>query len=151
MSEYLVRAIETAPGVDVHTRTTVSGGGGDGRLEHLVLHDERTGSDTTVPADAVFILIGARPRTEWLPAEMERDERGFVLTGGEVTGAWPLDRPPFPQETSIPRMFAAGDVRHGSVKRVAGAVGEGASVVQAVHRVLEEDLERPARPVAAAS
>ena len=151
MSEYLVRAIETAPGVEVHTRTTVSGGGGDGRLEHLVLHDERTGSDTTVPADAVFILIGARPRTEWLPAEMERDERGFVLTGDEVTGAWPLDRPPFPQETSIPRMFAAGDVRHGSVKRVAGAVGEGASVVQAVHRVLEEDLERPARPVAAAS
>jgi len=93
----------------------------------------------TVSANALFVLIGARPLTEWLPNELARDRTGFLLTGADIAGGWPLPRPPFPMETSVPRILAAGDVRSGSVKRVAAAVGEGATAVQAVHRVLAED------------
>ncbi len=148
MSHYLVRAVEAAPKVEVRTGTTIVGGGGDGSLERLVLHDAATGDDATVPADAVFVLIGARPFTEWLPQDIARDRHGFLLTGSAVGADWPLERPPLPQETSIPRIFAAGDVRHGSVKRVAGAVGEGAAAVQLVHRVLADEVDVPAMPLA---
>jgi thioredoxin reductase (NADPH) len=139
MSYYLVQAVGSAPKVEVRTATEVVGGGGGAHLEQLVLRNTATGTDETVPADALFVLIGARPLTEWLPNELARDRKGFLLTGADIAGGWPLLRPPFPMETSVPRIFAAGDVRSGSVKRVAAAVGEGATAVQAVHRVLAED------------
>jgi thioredoxin reductase (NADPH) len=139
MSYYLVQAVGAAPKVSVRTSTEVVGGGGGAHLERLVLRDRTTGSDETVPADALFVLIGARPRTEWLPNELARDRKGFLLTGADIAGGWPLQRPPYQMETSVPRIFAAGDVRSGSVKRVAAAVGEGATAVQAVHRALAED------------
>ena len=141
MSYYLVQAVGAAPKVAVRTATEVVGGGGGAHLERLVLRDTATGNDETVPADALFVLIGARPLTEWLPNELARDRKGFLLTGADIAGGWPLQRPPFPMETSVPRIFAAGDVRSDSVKRVAAAVGEGATAVQAVHRVLAEDEE----------
>ena len=137
MSQYLVSAIEAAPQIDVRTGTTVCGGDGDGRLERLVLCDA-AGHEESMPAEALFVLIGARPLTEWLPAAVARDAHGFLLTGEDVGGAWPLSRRPFPQETSVPGVFAAGDVRSGSIKRVAAAVGDGASVVQAVHHLLAQ-------------
>ncbi len=139
MSYYLVQAIGAAPRIAVRTATEVVGGGGGAHLEQLVLRDTATGKDDTVPADALFVLIGARPLTGWLPTGLARDRDGFLLTGADIGGGWPLQRPPFPAETSVPRIFGAGDVRSGSVKRVAAAVGEGATAVQAVHRVLAED------------
>ena len=135
MSHYLVQTVEAAPKVEVRAATTVTGGGGEGRLQRLVLRDS-AGERETVSADALFVLIGARPLTEWLPPEIETDRHGFLLTGDDLGDAWPLRRRPLSQETSIPGVFAAGDARHGSVKRVAAAVGEGASAVQLVHRVL---------------
>jgi thioredoxin reductase (NADPH) len=144
MSHYLVQAIEAAPDVEVRTGTAVNGGGGEGHLERLVLRDVATGAEETVPADALFVLIGARPLTDWLPPELAKDEHGFLLTGEDVSGAWPLERRAFPLETSLPGVLAAGDVRHDSVKRVAAAVGEGAIAVQFVHRLLAEER----RPVA---
>ena len=135
MSHYLVRAVRAAPKVEVRTGTTVAGGGGEGRLQRLTLRGP-AGQDETVQADALFVLIGARPLTEWLPPEISTDRHGFLLTGDDAGDAWPLRRRPLPQETSLPGVFAAGDARHGSVKRVAAGVGEGASAVQAVHRVL---------------
>jgi thioredoxin reductase (NADPH) len=145
MSHYLVEAIEAAPRIDVRTETVITAGGGDGHLERLVLRDA-AGTNETVPADALFVLIGSRPFTDWLPSELARDEQGFLLTGEDLGAAWPLERPPFSLETSLPGVLAVGDVRHGSVKRVAAAVGEGAIAVQFVHRLLAED-RRPAAAV----
>jgi thioredoxin reductase (NADPH) len=144
MSHYLVQAVEAAPKVAVRAATEVAGGGGGAHLERLVLRDRAAGQEETVPADALFVLIGARPLTEWLPPDLARDREGFLLTGADVAGGWPLQRPPFPMETSVPCIFAAGDVRHGSVKRVAAAVGEGATAVQTVHRVLAEEAVQTA-------
>lgn len=141
MSDYLVRAVEAAPNVVVRTETTVTAGGGEGRLERLLLRESAGGGEEWVPADALFVLIGADPLTEWLPSELARDGHGFLLTGEEVGDSWPLERRPFALETSMPGVLAAGDVRHGSVKRVAAAVGEGATAVQLVHRVLAETRE----------
>jgi len=145
MSHYLVQAIEAAPGIEVRTGAAVTAGGGEGRLEHLVLRDLAAGAEETVPADALFVLIGSRPLTDWLPPELAKDEHGFLLTGEDVARAWPLERHPYSLETSMPGVLAVGDVRHGSVKRVAAAVGEGATAVQFVHRLLAEER----RPVAA--
>jgi thioredoxin reductase (NADPH) len=115
-------------------------GGGEGRLERLVLEDCSSGLRETVPADGLFVLIGAQPHTGWLPEEIERDEGGYVVTGPdlarEAPGAWPLERAPLMFETSMPGVFAAGDARYGSVKRVASAVGAGAIAVQSVHEYL---------------
>jgi thioredoxin reductase (NADPH) len=139
MSDYLIKEIEAAPNIDVRLRTRVVDGGGDGRLEHLVLKDLESGGTETVPAAALFVLIGAEPRTGWLPDEIVRDRRGYVLTGPDVLQdgrpprGWPLGRPPLPMETSMPGVFAAGDVRYGSVKRVASSVGAGAIAIQSVH------------------
>ena len=95
----------------------------------------------SVPADALFVLIGSQPRTEWLAANVARNQRGFILTGPDLLGAgsghWHLSRPPMPLETSLPGIFAAGDVREGSIKRVASAVGEGAATIPLVHRWLD--------------
>ena len=145
MSHYLVRQVEATPRLQVRLRTEVVGGGGDGWLEHLVLRDRANGGEETVDADGLFLMIGARPHTEWLPPEVDRDARGFVLTGKDLGDdhAWPLDRSPFLLETSLPGVFAAGDVRHGSVKRVASAVGEGSVAIQILHRLFVADRLHP--------
>ena len=143
MSDYLVRELEQAPNVAVRLGTQVVDGLGSWRLEGLRL--QRRGDTTTeeVPAAALFVMIGGEPRTEWL-AGVERDDRGYILTGhdllspGGPPAGWPHQRPPLLLETNIPGVFAAGDVRHRSVKRVASAVGEGAVAVQLVHQYLGE-------------
>ena len=141
MSHYLVREVRATSNVNVRTGTTVVGGGGDGRLQELVLREAASGEEETVAADALFVMIGARPHTGWLPREIARDRRGFLFTGEHVPDdhGWPLDRRPFALETSMPGVLAAGDVRHGSVKRVASAVGEGSIAVQLVHNLLEDE------------
>ncbi|RFU21133.1 NAD(P)/FAD-dependent oxidoreductase [Geodermatophilus marinus] len=138
MSHYLVRQVEETPGIEVRTGTEVVGGGGDGRLDHLVLRDRGTGELERVDAYALFLMIGAQPRTGWLPPEIERDPAGFVLTGADLSddALGGFERPPVGLETSVPAVLAAGDVRHGSVKRVASAVGEGSIAIQQVHRLL---------------
>ncbi len=144
MSDYLVRQVEATPNIEVRLGTQVIGGGGDGRLEHLVLRDLASRTETTVEAQGLFLLIGAQPHTEWLPTGVERDEQGFILTGADVPrAAWPLDRSPFTLETSMPGVFAAGDVRHGSVKRVASAVGEGSIAVQQLHQYFAAEQREP--------
>ena len=144
MSEYLVSQVEATENIDVRLRTEVVGGGGNGRLEELVLRDLASGDETTVEADALFLLIGAQPHTDWLPADVERDPQGFILTGSDVArDAWPLDRSPFGLETSVAGVFAGGDVRHGSVKRVASAVGEGSIAVQHVHQLFAAQQRQP--------
>jgi thioredoxin reductase (NADPH) len=141
MSEYLIKEIEAVPNVEVALSTRVVDGAGEQRLEQIELQDDATAMTSTVPADALFVMIGARPRTDWLPTEIARDEHGFILTGQDLTAHdvkadWPLERPPFAFETSIPGAFAVGDVRSRSVKRVAAAVGEGSVVIQQVHSYL---------------
>ena len=144
MSDYLVREIDATPNVDVRHGTQVVDGTGTNQLEELVLRDAQSGRRHTVPADAVFVLIGSEPRNEYLGESVARDEWGFVRTGPDLLGdtgggdaGWHLDRPPLPNETSLPGVFAAGDMRRGSVKRVASAVGEGAVTVQYLHRTIE--------------
>jgi thioredoxin reductase (NADPH) len=134
MSRYLTQEIEAMPKIEVRTNTSVVGGGGRGRLEELTLRDATTGAQDTVAADALFALIGASPHTQWLPDSVARDPQGFVYTGEDV--AYGLDHAPASLETSVPRLLAVGDVRHGSVKRVASAVGEGSVAVQTIHRLL---------------
>ena len=136
MSNYLVRQIDATPRITVRLGTRVVGGSGDARLRTLTLEDgERRREE--VAAAAVFVMIGAEPRTEWLAGVLQLDDRGFVLTGQDVPADdWRLAREPFPFETSLPGVFAAGDVRFGSVKRVAGAVGEGSVAIGSVHRYL---------------
>lgn len=142
MSDYLVREIEAAENIEVRFRTRVVGGGGAGRLERLVLEDLASGLTETVPASALFVLIGARPHTEWLPEEIQCDKGGYILTGqdllqdGRLPQGWTLEQPPLLLESSMPGVFAAGDVRHSSIKRVASAVGEGSIAVQMVHDYL---------------
>ena len=147
MSHYLVREVKATSNVEVRTRTAVVGGGGEGRLQELVLRESATGDEKTVAADALFVLIGARPHTDWLPDEMATDRHGFLYTGDDVPDdhRWPLGRRPFALETSMPGVLAAGDVRHGSVKRVASAVGEGSVAVQVLHNLFA-DQRHPGRP-----
>jgi thioredoxin reductase (NADPH) len=141
MSDYLIREVGAAPNVNVCYHVQVADGTGTGRLESLVLADTTSGARRTVPADALFVLIGSQPRTQWLGEAIARDQRGFILTGPDLpagTGGrrWHPARRPLSLETSLPGVFAAGDVRHGSVKRVASAVGEGAATIPLVHRYL---------------
>ncbi len=144
MSDYLVREVEREPNLEVRLGTEIADGGGDGWLEWLTLRDRADGSEETVDAEALFVMIGARPHTEWLPAEGGRDSEGFILTGAELgeDGGWPLERSPFLLETGMPGVFAAGDVRHGSVKRVASAVGEGSVAIQLLHDLFTTDRLR---------
>jgi thioredoxin reductase (NADPH) len=143
MSQYLIEEIEATENIQVRLNTQVVDGGGRGRLEHLVLKDRTSGLTETFPAAALFVLIGARPHTGWLPEEVMRDERGYIITGtdllrdGSPPEGWPLERAPMLLETSVPGVFAAGDVRCRSVKRVASAVGEGAMAIQMVHEYLK--------------
>jgi thioredoxin reductase (NADPH) len=145
MSEYLVRQIETTDNIAVRLGCQVVGGGGEGRLEHLVLRDIRSQTEAAVGANALFLLIGAQPNTDWLPPDIERDAQGFILTGADVSQrrASPLDRGPFLLETSMPGVFAAGDVRHGAVKRVASAVGEGSIAIQFLHQLFAAEHRQP--------
>jgi len=141
MSSYLVERIVAAPNVEVRLRSTVTGCDGDGHLEWLTLTDQDTAAAERVPATWLFVFIGATPRTDWLGSRVVRDEHGFVVTGPDLTtaahaGSWSLQRPPYTLETSVPGLFAAGDVRLDSMKRVASAVGEGAMAVYLVHRYL---------------
>jgi thioredoxin reductase (NADPH) len=140
MSHYLVRQVEESPNIEVRTSTEVVGGGGDGWLDHLVLRDRVSNEAQRVPAYALFLMIGARPHTDWLPASIERDPSGFVMTGADLSAEalLALGRRPLALESSLPAVLAVGDVRHGSVKRVASAVGEGSIAIQLVHRLLAE-------------
>ena len=144
MSRYLIDQIERVPNIEVRTCTEVVEGTGGEHLELLTLRNNLTGETETVPASWLFVFIGAAPRTDWLDGCLDRDPRGFVLTGpdlvvdGHPPPGWTLDRDPYHLEASVPGVFVAGDVRAESVKRVASAVGEGAMAVTLVHRYLEK-------------
>jgi thioredoxin reductase (NADPH) len=143
MSHYLVERVRATGNIDVRLRTEVARGGGSDHLEWLTLVDRDTGAEEDVKANWLYAFIGALPRTDWLGDAIARDERGFVLTGPDVSGLdgdeprWPLPRAPFLLETSLPGVFAVGDVRRSSMKRVASAVGEGSSAVSNIHLYLE--------------
>jgi thioredoxin reductase (NADPH) len=135
MSKYLIDNLEANPAVSVRGHAQVVSASGDTHLESLVLRDRETQEEEKVDAGAVFIFIGQTAHTEWLEGLVQLDERGFILTGedlGPLKG-WSVERDPLPLESSVPGIFAAGDVRHGSIKRVAGAVGEGATAIRFVH------------------
>jgi len=136
MSEYLIREIASASNVEVRYGVEVIGCGGDGRLEQLELRERASGRVESLPAAGLFILIGAEPFTGWLPEAVGRDPWGYILTGPDTGERWSLDRAPFLLETSMPGVFAVGDVRHGSTKRVASAVGEGSIAIRMVHEYL---------------
>ena len=138
MSAYLVDAIAAEPVIEVHTDSEVVDGDGDGRLDQITVRHRPSGKEQKVGVNGLFVMIGAQPRTDWLPSEVRRDRFGFVLTGADAaaSGGWPADRGPQPYETTVPGVFAVGDVRCGSVKRVASAVGEGSVVVSQVHSFL---------------
>jgi thioredoxin reductase (NADPH) len=139
MSDYLITQITAAPNIAVRLHTRVVDGGGAERLERLTLEDVQTGQREEVAAAALFVLIGAEPRTEWLREAIVCDDRGYLLAGRDVPGeAWALQRAPLPFETSMPGVFAVGDVRHGSVKRVAGAAGEGSVAIGSIHQYLNQ-------------
>jgi thioredoxin reductase (NADPH) len=138
MSRYLRETIDAAPNIELRPRTEVVGAAGEGRLAQLTLRTIGSGEEEAVAADGLFVMIGSHPHTEWLPEAIERDRRGFLLTGPDVSKAWPLTRAPLMLETSMPGVFAAGDVRHRSVKRVAAAVGQGAAAIQQVHEYLTD-------------
>ena len=136
MSDYLARRVQVQPNVEILYRTEIRKMFGDQRLEQVELENTRTGERRSVKTPAIFSMIGARPCTEWLPPEIERDEKGFIKTGADVAEApaWRENkRRPAPLETSLPGIFAAGDVRSGSVKRCAAAVGEGGMAVAGIH------------------
>jgi thioredoxin reductase (NADPH) len=139
MSSYLSDRILNTPNIEVRTRTEVTAVRGDGHLEEVTLTERSTGSSEVLNAQWLYVFIGALPRTDWLGPSVVRDERGFVLTGPGVSGGevrWPLKRDPYALETSLPGVFAAGDVRLDSMKRVASAVGEGAMSVYLTHLYL---------------
>jgi thioredoxin reductase (NADPH) len=148
MSAYLIDELAVTPNVEIRVGTTVEDGWGQHRLETLVLKDQASGQVETVRAAALFVLIGAEPRTDWLDGTLERDDRGYILACRDLApryeslrNLWPRqDRPPFPLETSLPGVFAAGDVRHNSVQRVASAVGAGAMAISSAHAYLAEDV-----------
>jgi thioredoxin reductase (NADPH) len=142
VSHYLVERIRRIPNIIVRPNHTVVGAEGNGRLERITIKNVKTGATEQAPADGLFVFIGATPRTEWLGDVVARDPQGFIISGTDLMhdcrppDTWPLARPPYLLETSTPGVFVAGDVRHGSVKRLAAAVGEGAMAVQFIHRYL---------------
>ena len=139
MSDYLVQQIRLTPNIEVRLGAEVVGGDGGERLETLQVRDRDSNAAETIPARILFVLIGALPHTDWLQGVVQRDAKGFIPTGHRVDPAlWPLQRPPLSFETSVPGIFAVGDVRLDSMKRVAAAVGEGAGAIQNVHQYLAE-------------
>jgi thioredoxin reductase (NADPH) len=150
MSRYLIDRIQACEAIEVLTRAELIEAHGQDRLEELTLSLSGKISDQRVPADALFIFIGAMPHTEWLQGVLARDDNGFILAGRDLAGTdahgceWPLEREPYPLETSMPGVFVAGDARRGSIKRVASAVGEGSMAVQLLHQYLaEREREEP--------
>ena len=138
MSRYLVERVEAAPNVAFRPGCLVTSAAGDGRrLRSITIRRTENEAEETVDTDALFVFIGAAPRTEWLEGAVDRDESGYVLCGRRSDG-WPLERAPYLLETSLPGVFAAGDVRAGSVKRVGSAVGEGSMAVQFIHEYLAD-------------
>ncbi len=143
MSQYLVARIAATPNIEVVTGVEVSGLAGTGRLESVTVRNVASGEARTLDAAAMFIFIGAKPRTEMVAGLVETDEKGYVLTGPDLPRlerrprGWTLERDPYLFETSVPGIFAAGDVRGGSSKRVAAAVGEGSTAITMIHRYLE--------------
>ena len=145
MSHYLIAQLGTKANVSIETLSQVVGVEGRDHLEAIVIEDRRSGERRREPTDALFVFIGADAKTEWLPPAVICDERGYVCTGRDVTdlvakqhGSWPLERDPYLLETSVPGIFAVGDVRHGSIKRVASGVGEGSMAIAFVHQYLSE-------------
>jgi thioredoxin reductase (NADPH) len=135
---YLVNAISARPVIKVHLNTEVIGGHGNGQLESITVRDRTSSQEQQIPLASLFVMIGARPRTDWLPPNVERDPYGFLSTGTDaaMSDHWNLARQPHPHETTVPGLFAVGDVRRGSIKRVASAVGEGSVVVSEIHEFL---------------
>jgi thioredoxin reductase (NADPH) len=144
MSQYLVERCERHPRISIRTQSRVTRAIGDGKLEKLVIHNDASGTDAEVPADALFILIGGEPTSKRVARWLRLDEDGFYLTGSDLFAnrrpgpRWPLQRQPYPLESSQPGIFVVGDARHGSIKRIASAVGDGALAVQYVHSYLAE-------------
>jgi thioredoxin reductase (NADPH) len=144
MSRYLIRRIEETPNITLHVRTEITALEGNGRLERVTWRTGPDGKPQTHAIGHVFLMTGAVPNTDWLQDCVALDEKGFVRTGPDlhvengVPDGWPLSRPPLHLETTIPGIFAVGDVRCGSAKRVAAAVGEGSVCVQLIHRLLAE-------------
>jgi len=147
MSDYLIKEIESTTRIQLQLHTEVAAARGEQRLSQLVLRDLGTGQEEVVPAAALFVMIGATPHTDWLPDSIARDRHGYILTGRDLPGddtPGATRRPPLPLETSLPGVFAAGDVRAGSVKRVASAVGEGSMAIPQVHQHLQRQAIRSA-------
>jgi thioredoxin reductase (NADPH) len=140
MSRYLIDQLATRSNIHVRYRTAVTGVHGATSLEGITVHDAATGGTTRLDSGGLFVLIGADAETAWLPPEIALDPKGFVLTGSDVKAGerWPLQRDPYLLETSVPGIFACGDVRLGPVKRVAAAVGEGSMAIAFVHQFLRE-------------
>jgi thioredoxin reductase (NADPH) len=138
MSRYLISRIEASQQITLMAWTTIEALEGDTHLKRVLLHNTKTGTSETREIQHVFMMTGADPNTEWLRGSLALDAKGFIKTGAEVQDGWPLHRAPYPLETSLPGVFAVGDIRAESVKRVASAVGEGSMVVQFVHKVLAE-------------
>jgi thioredoxin reductase (NADPH) len=142
MSRYLIDQIKRTPNIQVETRVQVAELFGEEHLEAIAIHCRESNRTDTVSANSLFVFIGAAPNTEWLAGVVERDDRGFILTGTDLVrdakrpAGWTLERAPFLLESSVPGVFAAGDIRHGSVKRVASGVGEGSIAVQFIHQYL---------------
>jgi thioredoxin reductase (NADPH) len=144
MSQYLSDQIQKTENIQVECGTRVAAVHGEDRLRSISIACDASGETQTVPANALFIFIGAEPCTSWLDGVLERDARGFLLTGpdlmhdGKRPKGWQLERDPGLLETNIPGIFAVGDVRHGSIKRVASGVGEGSVAIQFVHQYLSK-------------
>lgn len=137
MSDYLITQLKATPNVVVRLHTRIIDGHGDTRLQALTLENLNTKRQERVPTPAVFIMIGAQPRTIWIRHALALDDHGFILTGRDLPPrTWPLTRAPLPFETNLPGVLAAGDIRFGSIKRVAAAVGEGSVAVGSVHQYL---------------
>jgi thioredoxin reductase (NADPH) len=142
MSRYLIEQIAAIPTIDVRTRREVVAAAGETHLETITIADRAAESETVVPANFLFVMIGAYPHTEWIGDAVARDAQGFILAGAELTRGgegtrWTGERDPYPLETSLPGVFVAGDARRSSMKRVASAVGEGAMAVHLVHQYLD--------------
>jgi thioredoxin reductase (NADPH) len=138
MSQYLIDQLASKRNITVNAFTQVIALGGEGSLEHVVLAtslDGKEPKEERCPADALYIMIGAHANTAWVPSEIERDEDGFLRTGRDLDDS-PGHRPPLPLETSLQGIFCAGDVRHGSIKRVASGVGEGSMAIAFIHQYL---------------
>jgi thioredoxin reductase (NADPH) len=141
MSDYLIKQMTHHPGIEVCLTTRVVEGWGEDRLEGLVLENSRSGRREALPADALFVMIGATPHTDWVGAEVQRDRTGYLRTGRDLDmQGWPLERAPLPLETSAPGVFAVGDVRANSTKRVASAVGEGSVAIRLIHEYFTQSM-----------